>query len=433
MPDNVTVFGAGYVGLVSGVCLTRDGIRVRVLDVEPTRIETLRAGRCPFYEPGLDEIMQAGIEAGTLEFGLVEDAGSISGIAMIAVGTPATSGGSADMRYVRSVVDLLEARGEPGTVVVMKSTVPPGTGARLAARLAAKGMHYVSNPEFLREGSAVEDWFATDRVVLGGSAPEAIDRVRAIYAGIDAPIVACDITSAEMIKYASNAFLATKISFINEIAVLCDLTGASVDEVALGIGMDPRIGSAFLKAGIGWGGSCFPKDTRALDFIATLNGYDFHLLRAVIEVNSRQRILPVRTLKTLMGSLEDRRVAVLGLTFKPETDDIRESPAAEIVTLLRSEGASVVGYNPIPVVLPGLSETAETLEDAVRGADAVVLATEWAQIVGADWPALVATMTAERIVFDGRNALDEAVIRRSGARYIGVGRSGGAGIEGLDA
>lgn len=431
MRDHVTVFGAGYVGLVSGVCLASAGHPVTVLDVDEAKLAALSAGTCPFFEPGLEDLMAKATAEKTLSFAPVDSAERIGGIAMIAVGTPATSTGSADMSFVRSVIELLEERAEPGTVVVMKSTVPPGTGVKFAERLAARGLAYVSNPEFLREGSAVEDWFHTDRVVLGGDR-DAVERVGELYAGIDSTLLTCDITSAEMIKYASNAFLATKISFINEIAVLCDLVGASIDDVSRGIGMDERIGPSFLRAGIGYGGSCFPKDTRALDFLATINGYDFHLLRSVIEVNARARLLPVRTLKARMGSLEDKRIAVLGLTFKPETDDTREAPSAEIIALLNAEGARVVGYNPIPVSVPGLTETAGTLEDAVRNADAVVLATEWRQIVDADWGALVATMADGAVVFDGRNALDPLQIRAAGGSYIGVGRPDGVGVNHCD-
>lgn len=428
MREQVTVFGAGYVGLVSGVCLSSSGWPVRVVDVDEQKIRVLQEGRCPFYEPGLDELMRKGLDSGDLRFSLLDDIGTVEGIALVAVGTPATATGSADMRYVRSVIDHLVAHAVAGTVVIMKSTVPPGTGKGLAARLEASGLPYVSNPEFLREGSAVKDWFATDRVVIGGSG-EGLERARALYEDIDAPVVECDITSAEMIKYASNAFLATKISFINEIAVLCDLVGASIDEVAAGVGHDTRIGSSFLNAGIGYGGSCFPKDTRALDFLATLNGYDFHLLRAVIEVNSRQRLLPVRALKTHFGSLEGKKVAVLGLTFKPETDDTREAPSIEIVELLVSEGAEVVGYNPIPVTLPGLDRVAPSLEAAVQNADAVIVATEWQEFVEADWKRLVGAMAPGALVFDGRNALSAKVINEAGARYIGVGRPDGVGPD----
>ncbi|MDH4139689.1 MAG: UDP-glucose/GDP-mannose dehydrogenase family protein [Coriobacteriia bacterium] len=421
MGERVTVFGAGYVGLVTGVCLSSAGHEVKVLDVDSSKLAALDQGRTPFFEPGLEDLMRESRSQGTLSFATVGDIGRFSGIVMVAVGTPATATGWADMTYVREVIDALEANAEPGTVVVMKSTVPPGTGRNLAARLAPHGILYASNPEFLREGTAVTDWFETNRVVLGGS-PESIERVKPLYEHIDAPLLECEVTSAEMIKYASNAFLATKISFINEIAVLCDLVGATVDQVAEGVGMDERIGPAFLKAGIGYGGSCFPKDTRALDFLANFHGYDFHLLRAVIDVNARQRLLPVRALREQFGSLEDRRVAILGLTFKPDTDDTREAPASEIASLLRAEGAEVVGYNPIPVVMPELSRTADSLEDALANAHAVILATEWDEIVGADWGSLVRSMADRAVVFDGRNALDPQAIRGAGAKYIGVGR-----------
>ncbi len=430
MPEKITVFGAGYVGLVTGVCLASSGHDVTVLDVDRAKLDALEKGRCPFFEPGLEDLIADATGAGRLRFDEPSPTARLSGILIIAVGTPATAVGSADMRYIRAVVDQIEQNADPGTVAVMKSTVPPGTGAQIAERLKVTGVDYVSNPEFLREGSAVKDWFHTDRVVLGGST-RAVERVRELYSDIDAPVLACDITSAEMVKYAANAFLATKISFINEIAVLCDRMGASVDEVSYGIGLDNRIGPAFLRPGIGYGGSCFPKDTRALDFLATLHGYDFHLLRAVIDVNSRQRLLPVRALKTHFGSLEDLRVAILGLTFKPETDDTRESPAIEIADLLEAEGADVIGYNPIPVTLPDGPPVAESLAEAVRDADAVILATEWAEIVGADWPALIATMRPTPFVFDGRNGLDPGVIQRAGAVYVGVGRPNGPGCTSL--
>ncbi len=428
MAERVFVFGAGYVGLVTGACLATSGHTVTVLDVDERKLESLRKGECPFFEPGLSEVITKALAAGTLSFSLLGDIEAVENIAVIAVGTPSTATGSADMTYVRAVADFLEEKAAPGTVVVMKSTVPPGTGAKLSARLAAAGLGYASNPEFLREGSAVTDWFETDRVVIGGD-DASVAKISRLYADMDSPILACDVTSAEMIKYASNAFLATKISFINEIAVLCDFVGASVDDVSKGIGMDTRIGASFLKPGIGYGGSCFPKDTRALDFLATLNGYDFHLLRSVIDVNSRQRLLPVRALKARFGSLEGHRVALLGLTFKPETDDTREAPAIEIAELLQAEGAEVVGFNPIPVTIPGLDTIATTIEEAVSGADAIVLSTEWAQIVESNWPALVASMTGERIVFDGRNALDPKVIRAAGGSYIGVGRPEGVGAN----
>jgi UDPglucose 6-dehydrogenase len=427
MPQRVFVFGAGYVGLVSGVCLSHSGHEVTVLDTDEAKLASLNAGVCPIFEPGVEDFMAEGMSSGRLKFARAQDIESVEGIVMIAVGTPTTSAGSADLSYVRAVVDRLLTIARPGTVVVMKSTVPAGTGHRFGEPLTSQGCHYVSNPEFLREGSAVKDWFETDRIVLGGDA-EGVARMRELYADIKAPVLECDVTSAEMIKYASNAFLATKISFINEIASVCDRVGAQVDTVAEGLGMDGRIGPDFLRAGIGYGGSCFPKDTRALDFLATVNGYDFHLLRSVIEVNARQRIMPVRVLKRELGDLEGKRVAVLGLTFKPYTDDTREAPARDIIPLLASDGAEVIGFNPIALSGPDYDGTPVTtsLSQAVAGADAVVIATEWPEIRRADWQTLVASMRGRRLVFDGRNCLDPAPVRAGGGLYVGVGRPAAA-------
>ncbi len=266
----------------------------------------------------------------------------------MAVGTPSTSTGSSDLRFVSAVIEQIIAAVPAGTIVIMKSTVPPGTGAMLAKRLKQHGVHYVSNPEFLREGNAVQDWFKTDRMVLGGE-PVACDHVKALYEDIDAPTLVCDIASAELIKYASNAFLAMKISFANEIANLCDNVDADITTVMEGVGMDGRIGGSFLNAGIGYGGSCFPKDTRALDYLYSINGHHSQLLKAVIDVNAFQRRLPVTTLRRRIGDLRGLRIAVLGLTFKPDTDDTREAPAEDIVRMLLVEGATVSGYDPVGV------------------------------------------------------------------------------------
>jgi UDPglucose 6-dehydrogenase len=421
-PRDTTVFGAGYVGLVTGACLASAGHRVTVIDVDESKLAALAEGRAPFHEPGLDEIMAGAIEAGTLSFAHASAISELGEFVFVAVGTPSTPGGAADLRYVRAVVDQVAVAAHPGTVVVMTSTVPPGTGDGLAAILAEGGAGYVSNPEFLREGSAVRDWFSTDRIVLGGT-DEVTARVAGLYENIAAPVVTCDIASAELIKYASNAFLATKISFVNEIARLCDSVGADVTVVARGVGLDPRIGSAFLNAGIGYGGSCFPKDTRALDFLASVNGYDFHLLKAVIDVNARQRLLPIMALRSRLDSLLGVRVAMLGLTFKPDTDDMRESPAADVIGMLLAEGADVIGYDPIGRMpaATGFAQAA-TIAEAMAGAQAAIVATEWRDIVEADWGELVASMAEPRIVFDGRNCLDPAVVRAAGAAYLGVGR-----------
>jgi len=427
---NITVYGAGYVGLVTGACLAKSGHRVHLLDVDRAKLAALAEGRAPFFEPDLDATLASGIGSGRLTFAHPDDAEAsdpdetaADRFVYVAVGTPSTPAGFADLRYVRDVMDRLEATAAAGTVVITKSTVPPGTGEPLAARLAKRGIGYVSNPEFLREGNAIGDWYHTDRIVLGGE-PTHVERVAALYADIDAPIVRCGITSAELVKYASNAFLATKISFINEIASLCDVMGADVTRVARAVGMDRRIGEAFMHAGIGYGGSCFPKDTRALDFLSTVNGHDFHLLKAVIEVNARQRLLPVMALKRRLGSLEGSVVAVLGLAFKPDTDDTRESPAAEIIGLLLAEGARVRGHDPVgrlSIDDPHYVH-AETLEEAVSGADAAIVATEWPQFAKADWTALAPVMTQSAIVFDGRNCLDPEAVRAEGLIYLGVGR-----------
>jgi UDPglucose 6-dehydrogenase len=422
-PREVTVFGAGYVGLVTGACLAETGHRVEVLDVDRSKLEKLAGGDIPFHEPGLADIVRRGVESGALTFGHPDDMTACREFVVVAVGTPPTTGGAADLRFVRSVIDLVAQRAEPGTVVIMKSTVPPGTGARVSEALAAAGVEYTSNPEFLREGNAVHDWFEADRIVLGGPAA-AVERVAALYEGIDAPIVRCGIASAELIKYASNAFLATKISFANEIARLCDRLDANVDVVMDGVGLDPRIGPAFLSAGIGYGGSCFPKDTKALDYLSSLNGYDFHLLKAVIDVNKRMRLLPIITLKDALGDLRGKRIAVAGLTFKPNTDDIREAPALEIIETLAADGAEIRGYDPVGVVPDGPRTFRQeaTLADAVRGAQAVVIATEWPEIAAADWARLVATMEEPRLVFDGRNCVDSSAVNSGGGTYLGVGR-----------
>ena len=422
-PRDVTVFGAGYVGLVTGACFAASGHHVLVLDVDRSKLEMLGAGVVPFHEPGLAEAIDAAVATGDLRFGHPDDTSDCGEFAVVAVGTPPATGGAADLRFVRSVVDSVARSAAPGTVVIMKSTVPPGTGARLSEMLAKDGIEYVSNPEFLREGSAVDDWFHTDRIVLGG-AEAAVERVSALYEGIDAPVVTCGISSAELIKYASNAFLATKISFANEIARLCDRLDADVDRVMYGVGLDPRIGSAFLKAGIGYGGSCFPKDTKALDYLSSVNGYDFHLLKAVINVNAGQWLLPIMTLRNVLGDLGGKEIAVAGLTFKPHTDDTRESPAIEIIDTLLADGTVVRGYDPVGHVAQ-ISDTFDqvpTLSEALRRAHAVVVATEWPEIADADWRALVGLMRKPRLVFDGRNCVDGVAVRAGGGVYVGVGR-----------
>ncbi|MBE0476161.1 MAG: UDP-glucose/GDP-mannose dehydrogenase family protein [Coriobacteriia bacterium] len=426
----LTVVGTGYVGLVTGTCLAHSGHEVTCVDIDPAKVEALSAGRATIHEPGIEDLLAEGVESGRLRFATPAAGwGELIGdVTFIAVGTPMSGNGAADLSQVRSCVEEIVGAADRPFTLVMKSTVPPGTGAALMERYLSRArvrVGYVSNPEFLREGRAVEDWHRTDRVVLGGRDPEDLAVVSALYQDVDAPVLATDVASAETIKYASNAFLSTKISFINEIANVCDCVGADIDSVARGIGLDKRIGPHFLHAGIGYGGSCFPKDTRALDFISTLNGYQFDLLKAVIDVNNRQRLLPVIHLSRALRDLHHCRVAVLGLSFKPMTDDIRESPALDIIPLLVEEGAEVTAYDPVAAEADlGGARRCATVWEALEGASAAVLVTEWDEFVGLDWPRVRSVMRDPAIVFDGRDALRAEDVTAAGLTYMAVGREG---------
>jgi UDPglucose 6-dehydrogenase len=426
----VTVVGTGYVGLVTGVCLANSGHDVVCIDIDPAKVALLSGGTCPIYEPGVEDVLRSGIDSGRLRFSDGADgwAPLLGDVVFIAVGTPMSENGSADLSQVRSAVARIVDEADHDLVLVMKSTVPPGTGRLLKHRfLEDSGTHvrYVSNPEFLREGSALQDWYETDRILLGSDDEAALEMMKQLYADIDAPVLTMDIASAETSKYASNAFLSTKISFVNEIANMCDCVDADIDAVATAMGMDKRIGPHFLKAGIGYGGSCFPKDTRALDFLATLNGYHFHLLRAVIELNNRQRLLPVIRLERELGDLFGRKIAVLGLAFKPFTDDVRESPTLDIVPLLAEKGADVDVYDPLAASaeLHG-ARRVDSPWEALEGASAVILVTEWPEFVELDWARAAAIMKEPRLVIDGRNALDGDAVRAAGLSYMAIGRDG---------
>ncbi len=428
--SKVTVIGTGYVGLIQGVCLADIGHEVTCVDIDESKVAKLRRGEPTIHERGLEGLLRSAIDSGRIKFETPSNgwAGLLGDVVFVAVGTPSTSTGSADLSYVHAVADSLATEAKRPFTLVMKSTVPPGTGRTLVERTLARSsvaIDYVSNPEFLREGHAIQDWYKTDRVVIGADSDEAGQRVAALYESLGAPVVITDIASAETIKYASNAFLSTKISFINEIANVCDYIGADVAAVAEGIGLDQRIGPHFLQAGIGYGGSCFPKDTRALDFISTLNGYQFDLLKAVIEVNNRQRFLPVTRLTKALPDIHQRKIAVLGLTFKPFTDDTRESPALDIAPLLVQAGATVAAYDPIaPKIDLDGAQRVSTVWEALEGASAAVLVTEWPEFVDLDWEKAREVMAEPGIVFDGRNALDSAKVTAAGLRYMAVGRPG---------
>ncbi|HSL66279.1 MAG TPA: UDP-glucose/GDP-mannose dehydrogenase family protein [Gaiellaceae bacterium] len=421
----IGIFGAGYVGLVTGACFADLGHDVVVRDVVPDRIERLRRGEIPIYEPGLDDLVARNNDR--LSFTLdVRDAVAGADFLYVAVGTPPTPSGDADLSAVWTVVDEIPA--DADATVVMKSTVPVGTGEKVRAALDARGLGrvgYVSNPEFTAEGTAVRDFMEPDRIVVGSFTKEAGDAVEALHEGIDAPVVRMDVNSAEMVKLAANAFLSTRISFINEIANVCERVGADVEHVAKGVGLDHRLGPHFLRAGIGFGGSCFPKDVSALKQLAGNSGYHFQLLSAVIEVNELQKRRVVAKLEQALGSLRGTTIALLGLAFKPNTDDMREAPSIVIANRLVAEGAHVRGWDPVAdaaPVLPPQVELCATPLDAVRGADAAVIVTEWPQLHGLLRDGYREAMRRPLIV-DGRNMLDPAKARAAGFVYEAVGRN----------
>jgi UDPglucose 6-dehydrogenase len=420
----IGMFGAGYVGLVTGACFADLGHEVTIRDVVPERIERLRAGEVPIYEPGLDEVLAR--NAARIRFTLdVDEAVDGADFLYVAVGTPPTESGDADLRAVWSVVDELPAEITGRPVIVMKSTVPVGTGEHVRARLDARGLTgvgYVSNPEFLAEGSAVADFMRPDRIVVGAFDEHDGDAVVALHRGIDTEIVRTDVPSAELVKLAANAFLSTRISFINEIANVCELVGADVVDVAKGVGLDHRLGPHFLRAGLGFGGSCFPKDVTALKQLAGNSGYQFMLLHAVWEVNELQKRRVVSKLQKHLGSMRGKTVALLGLAFKPNTDDMREAPSRVIAYRLLAEGAEVRAWDPVarPGDLPGI-EQCETVLDAVRDADAAVIVTEWPELATLASPEVRDAM-ARPLIVDGRNLLDPVATRAAGFLYEGVGR-----------
>jgi UDPglucose 6-dehydrogenase len=421
--SKVGIFGAGWVGLVTGACFADLGHEVVVRDVVPAKIEALVEGRVPFHEQDVPALLERNAER--LSYTLDVDDVAGCEFLFICVDTPPTYSGDADLSRVWTVVDELpELSGHP--IVVMKSTVPVGTGEKVRAGLDERGLEhvgYVSNPEFLAEGRAVADFMHPDRIVVGAFEPEDADAVAALYADIDAPVVRSDVNSAEMIKLAANAFLMTRISFINEIANVCEATGADVVKVAEGVGLDRRLGPHFLKAGIGYGGSCFPKDSLALKQLASNSGYHFQLLSAVIEVNELQKRRVIGKLKRHLGSLDGRTVALLGLAFKANTDDMREAPSIVLASRLLAEGADVRAWDPVAdgTRLPKGVDVVDTVAEAVRGADAAVIVTEWDELKGLASAAVRDSM-ANPLIVDGRNLLDPDDTRRAGFAYEGIGR-----------
>ena len=421
----IGIFGAGYVGLVTGACLADLGHDVVVRDIVPERIAELQAGRVPIYEPGLAELISRNTER--LSFTLdVREAIEGAEFLFVCVGTPPTPSGDADLAAVWTVVDELPGIDRPITLV-MKSTVPVGTGEKVRAALDGRGLKhvaYVSNPEFTAEGNAVHDFMHPDRLVIGAFEAADGEAVERLHDGIEAEVVRTDVASAEMVKLAANAFLATRISFINEIANVCELVGADVEEVARGVGLDHRLGPHFLRAGIGFGGSCFPKDVSFLKLLAGNSGYHFQLVNAVIEVNELQKRRVVSKLQKHLGSLGGKRIALLGLSFKPNTDDMREAPSIVLASRLLAEGSEVRGWDPVAKpgeLLKGVT-ICESVLDAVHDADAAVVVTEWEEL-GELASAEVRDVMRTPLIVDGRNLLDPKVVQELGFTYEGIGRA----------
>lgn len=430
---NICMVGTGYVGLVTGACLADFGMDVTCVDKDETKIELLKRGISPIYEPGLEELIHKNEKAGRLRFTTdLATAIERSLVIFIAVGTPPKDDGSPDLSFIFQVAESIATHMNGYKVVVTKSTVPTGTGAEIEKILKTKNGKYkfsvVSNPEFLREGSAIEDFMRPDRVVMGSRDEEAIAIVKDVYSPLSiagVPFVVTDVESAELIKYASNGFLALKISFINEMAVMCERMGADVKDVARGMGLDKRIAPHFLLPGPGYGGSCFPKDSSAVVDLARKNGYEFQIMEAVLAVNDRVKSRMVGKVEELCGDVRGKRIAILGLAFKPETDDIRESSSLKLATDLLARGASVVAYDPAAMEnakkeIAGL-ELAQDVYACAEGADALVLATDWNQFRKLDLERLSMTMRSKAFV-DLRNLYEPREMRKLGWSYVGIGR-----------
>lgn len=427
---NIAIVGTGYVGLVTGACFARMGNKVTCVDIDQERIKKLKKSILPFHEPGLHSLVVEGQKKKRLFFdtSLKQVLPEVK-VIFITVGTPAGKDGRVDLHYVKEVAHTIGKNIKNYKIIVDKSTVPVGTGEmvkKIISRYYKGNFDVVSNPEFLKEGVAIKDFMKPDRIVLGVKSDRAHETMLRLYEQINCPKLICDLKTAEMIKYASNAFLATKISFINEIANVCEHVGADVEKVAQGMGLDKRITKYFLKAGIGWGGSCFPKDVHALNQMAGGKGYKFKLLRGTIEVNVQQRRRFVKKIQNLVGSLKGKAIAIFGLAFKANTDDVRESASVDIIKMLQLKKAHIKAYDPEAI------ENAKKLVDkdteffknpyqAVKEADCLVIATEWPQFKRLDYKKIKRLMNKPYIA-DGRNLLDPEKMRKLGFRYIGVGR-----------
>lgn len=428
----IVVAGTGYVGLVTGTCLSHIGHAVTCVDIDEKKLELMKQGVSPIYEPGLEELLKENYEAGRLKFtSNYKEAYREAEVIFIGVGTPEREDGSANLQYVFSVCKQISESVEKDCIVVVKSTVPIGTNDRVENYLNENlksniKIEVASNPEFLSQGTAVKDTLKANRIVIGVESKEAENILTEVYSGFKQPIVVTNRKSAEMIKYASNDFLALKISFINEIANLCEMAGADIEDVARGMSYDPRIGDKFLRAGIGYGGSCFPKDTKALHWLANDNGYEMKTVKATIEVNENQKYRLLRKSKKRFDSFKDLNVAVLGLTFKPGTDDLREAPSLPNIRRLLEEGANIYAYDPIGIenfkkFYPTEINYVNSVEEALKDADMVFIFTEWNKITKVPLKRYKELM-AKPIIFDGRNcySIEEAI--EAGVDYFSIGR-----------
>ncbi|TAK02127.1 MAG: UDP-glucose/GDP-mannose dehydrogenase family protein [Candidatus Manganitrophaceae bacterium] len=431
---NIAVIGTGYVGLVTGACFAEFGVNVTCVDKEESKIAALKKGVIPIYEPGLEELVKKNVQNKRLSF-TTDTVEAIQGalVIFIAVGTPDRGDGTADLSYIEKVAEMVAEHMNGYKVVVTKSTVPVGTGDRIRSIIGSRQKEHfdfdiVSNPEFLREGSAIEDFLRPNRVVIGANSQQAVAIMRDLYRPlylIETPLLITDIPTAEMIKYASNAFLATKITFINEIANLCEAVGADVQQVAKGMGLDGRIGSKFLHPGPGYGGSCFPKDVSALSQIAQKNGYEFKLVNSVIEVNRRQKERMVAKIEKEVGSLKGKQLGMLGLSFKPNTDDMREAPSVAIILALQEKGAKIIAHDPAAMdeakkVLKEVKYVADPYEVA-DGSDAIILMTEWNPFRNLDLDQIKKKLKAP-VFIDLRNVYEPKKMTALGFRYTSVGR-----------
>ena len=433
---HIGIIGTGYVGLVTGACFAEFGIYVTCIDKDDKKVRSLKKGEVPFYEPGLEGLVKKNIKNGRLRFSTkIRDAVDSSLVIFIAVGTPPRGDGSADMRYVESVAEEIAENIKGYKVIVTKSTVPVGTGAKLTKIISKKlkeqvDFDIVSNPEFLREGSAIEDFMRPNRVVIGAKSQQAAAIMKDLYGPlylIETPFVITNVETAELIKYASNSFLAVKISFINELSNLCDRVGADVHMVAKGMGLDHRIGAKFLHPGPGYGGSCFPKDTRALLTIASNKGMELGIVRSAVAANERQKIIMIEKIKNGLGDLKDKTIAVLGLSFKPNTNDMREAPSISIIEKLLKEKAKVKAFDPIAMedakaVFHDKIKYAKGPYDCIKGADAVVILTEWNEFRNLEL-LKIKTLLKTPNFFDLRNIYEPEKMKRLGFNYFCVGRN----------